>query len=95
MSDFRDDIKAQFLRIADLARDAAAGEVEVHHTWAKCLSEWRGALRDALAVHNDQQGERELEELRELRDELTALRDDLHGSRAGYMRPPDGGDSTL
>lgn len=89
MSDFREDIKRQFLRITKLAEDAAAGEVEVHHTWAKCLSEWRGALRDALAVHSDQAAERELEELRRLRDELRDLRDGLHGSRAGYMEPPE------
>jgi hypothetical protein len=89
LSDFRDDIKAQFLHIADLAREAANG-AEVHHTWAKCLSEWRGALRDALAVHDSQQAERELEELRELRDELRDLRDSLHGGRAGYMEPPEG-----
>jgi len=89
VSDFREGIKAQFIEIAAIARAAAEGEREVHHTWAKCISEWRGALRDALAVHNLQETERELRELRELRDQLNDALEGIRGGRAGYMEPPE------
>ena len=87
-AEFRAQILAELLEIARRAREASESG-EVHHTWAKCLSEWRGALKDALAVNEPTEKAQQIEEMQRLERSLTQLRDELHGGRAGYMPPPD------
>jgi len=86
-NDFRVFVRDEFLRLAKLAEDARE-QGEIHHCWIKALAEQRAALRDAFRVHQELDQERELEDLRTLRDELAEIRDELHGGPAQYVEPP-------
>lgn len=92
--DFRQWVKDRHLRIAAMAIEAAESGAEANYF--KGLGEARNALKDALAVHGDIRSEQELVEMRQLRDELAALRKEFHESGGAYMGapPPEAGSTS-
>lgn len=90
--DFRVACRQRLIGIADRAR--FAGESGASAAVAKFLAEERNAIKDALSIHALIQDEQELAEMRRLRDELEAARQDLHTSGRRTMgAPPTVGES--